>query len=107
MSAMMLKKKRYINTGFSVEIEVSPHCSYDDFVLKAALAAGLKFNEVQDKVILLKAKSGCRIANDHTTLRNGLKESWTIGGYLSRIRKGPETIKFGVGIITSEKQVHC
>ena len=103
--AMKKHKKKYVNESDSIEVEVFRRDTYDKFAEKAALAVGLQKSSMLDKVFLLKPKSGSRVINDNITMRDGLKEPWTIGAYLRRARKGAEKVHFGVAITTSETQV--
>ena len=77
-----------------VEIKANKSDSYEAFVNKAAKKYQLQIHP--RKTLHLFKINGARILNE-SVLVNGKSRPWTVGNYLSMLRKGAGSVKIGVG----------
>ena len=77
-----------------IEIKANKSDSYETFVSNAARKCQLQIHP--RKTLHLFKMSGARILNESVSV-NGKSRPWTVGNYLSMLRKGAASIKMGVG----------
>ena len=70
---------------------------YNTFAAKAARALDLNV-EPTSVLKLFKVSGGALIQNDNITLK-GVSRKWTLGNYLSLLKKSPSSIKIGIACV--------
>lgn len=97
MVEMPLGGFRQKKKGQSIEIQVQRSDHYDDFALKAAVALKLRFLP-RSSLCLFKVTSGAVILDEDIVV-NRMRRPWTLGNYLSLLKKGGHAVKIGVSYV--------
>ena len=79
-----------------IEVKARKGDDYKSVCRKAATACHLKATDTQE--LCLFRVNGVQILNEKITLAKKQKR-WTIGHYLTAIKKSPGNVKFGIGYI--------
>ena len=74
--------------------------NYSEFAEKAVLALELEQPALVSSS-LFKTSGGALIANDDIII-NGQTRAWTIGNYLTLLKKSPSNVQIGVGYVLSD-----
>ena len=82
-----------------VEVEAFRNDTYEVFVSKAARKCKLRHEK--HKLLSLFKLNGARILNEDLNV-NGKIKSWTLGNYLTLLKKSPSNVKLGVGQVLAD-----
>lgn len=96
---MEMSKRGIYSRGKNPYIEVvfDRKDPYDVFVSKAAAVCDVRVTRRGQALSLFKL-NGARVLNEPIVVRMK-KKNWTIGNYLQLIKRGPSSIKLGIGIV--------
>ena len=83
-----------------VEIKASKSDQYEDFAKTAARK--LNLGPAKGKVLSLFKLNGARVLNDSISLRKKVVP-WTLGHYLSLMKKSASSVRLGVGYVMPEE----
>ncbi len=87
--------------GQAVELQVRRSDNYNDFAFKAATALKLQPYPCSS-LVLFKVTGGAVILNEAIFVKKKSRP-WTLGGYLSLLKKGSSSVKIGVGYVIDEE----
>lgn len=108
------RKSGFRQRSKSGVIEMNQALRSDDYVtfaVKAATALGLE-RPPKSVLRLFKVSGGAVIQNNDITIC-GVSCKWTLGNYLTLLKKSPGSVKVGVAYVTvdeistSESEGHC
>lgn len=75
--------------------------TYNSFARKAAAALNLKAPAFLSSLCLFKATGGAKIVNSEIVI-NEISRPWTLGNYLSLLKKSASNVQIGVGYVRDD-----
>ena len=102
---MVARRGTYIRESPLLEISASKEDTYYTFVERAAEFVSLdKPAEDSNQVLVLFRPVVGSIVPDGDLIKE-VSKPWTLGNYILKSHKSPESLKFGVGLVTKEVAV--
>jgi len=92
---------RYVRGSSFIEIDAWREDTYTEFAEKAARHFRLGDVKEDEALTLFRPKSGTIILPTSIILKDEEKP-WTIGNYFAKLRKSPELVEFGIGLVNRE-----